>query len=234
LGGVPPGDIAERLGVTEGVLAAAEALFFDVRDRLSQPEWIVRVVIDCWSKAGEIELAIRLKAAYFMGPIAAQALADPEFRLSSPEADLLVDPARLLHAKLQAALEFPLVAQRVNECIKLVYDHQLASRRLKLEQRKFAYRRKRQLRRYELRRQRLALRGAPRDGLAPAAKLCPAAPEGSATENKAPEHSVSEYGGLELIGLELGGLELGGLELGGLEYSVPEGPATKDLAAEAA
>ena len=182
LGRVPSRDSAEKLGVSERILATAEALFFDVRDRLSTSHWIVQEVIARWSKGGEIELAIQLKMAYFAGPMTAQALVDGERRLPSAEADRLVDRTVVLHAKRQALLEFPLDAQRANEFTKRFLDYQLAKERLELQTQKFAHRCEQALRRFEL--QRLARLAAAHDGQTQAAELGLVVPENRVPENR--------------------------------------------------
>lgn len=80
LAGAPPKQIAQRLGLSEAAIEAYHDCFFDVRDRLSQHDYIVHDVIladgPLHSARCDVEIAVKL-VAYLQGPEALAELLQP-------------------------------------------------------------------------------------------------------------------------------------------------------------
>jgi hypothetical protein len=137
---VSPAEIASRLAVEPQIVAAAEAMFFDVRSRLNARGWVSCQVIRPLVRSGAADLATQLKFAFFGGPAAARAILDARIGVPPQEAQRLFDRDLLLHVKAQAALEMPLEDGQQLEFLTLFLKYDLDQKRLELDQRKFALR----------------------------------------------------------------------------------------------
>jgi hypothetical protein len=141
IGGCQQFDMARRFGMDVTTIAAVEAIFFDVRAALNATDWIVHGVILAEQRAGNVDLATRLRAAFFHGPLAAELIVDTAERLPSAEADRLFDQSILLHMKVQEALAVPLKNEKsALEFTKVYLDYRLKAKKLELEIEDFRHR----------------------------------------------------------------------------------------------
>lgn len=156
----PRDDIAQHLDVDPAVIAVTESLFFDVREALRATVWIHTTVVMRLTRDGDADLAAKVKTAFYGGPVVAKALCDAAVRVPKDEADRLLAQELLLHAKFTVAIEFPLTNEQNIEFLKLSADCQLQAQKLEQRKQAFAHRCQEDVRRYELRKQRLALAAA--------------------------------------------------------------------------
>jgi hypothetical protein len=134
-------DIAARVGLDEAIIATVESLFFDVRSALKAIGWVTCEVINAEERAGNVDLATRLRVAYFGGPLVAQLILDADDRIPVDEADRLFDQSTLLHLKVKAAMAVPLCTeQSLLEFTKLYLDYRHKSDKLELAKEKFRHR----------------------------------------------------------------------------------------------
>lgn len=139
LGDLPLAEIAERLGVNEDVLATAETLFFDLTGMRHAATWMVCHVFIPETKAGDPDLAARMKIAFHRGRAGARAVLDARDDLPMEEAQRLMDQEILLHSKVQAALQFELTEENSLEYLKLFTSYDIARKKLEFEREKFRY-----------------------------------------------------------------------------------------------
>jgi hypothetical protein len=139
LGNLSKDEIATRLGVDEGVVEIAEALFFDIGAVRHATGWMNCHVFIPEVRAGDMELAAKMKLAFYGGPVMARALLGAEEHLPLDEAQQLVDQETMLHSKLQAALEFELDPSSAAEFLKNYLEYDLARRKLDFERQKFEH-----------------------------------------------------------------------------------------------
>lgn len=132
-------EIAARLQIDEQIVMTTEPLFFDVRWALDASGWVVGQVIIPEIRAGSLDLAAKLRLAFFGGPVMARAILDARVRAPFESADRLFDREVLLHLKLQEALEAPLGEGERIEFLKLYLQYDINRRRLELDRKKFAY-----------------------------------------------------------------------------------------------
>jgi hypothetical protein len=139
LGNLPLVEIAERLGMNEDVLATAKELFFDLTGMRHAASWMACHVFIPETKAGDPDLAARMRIAFHRGPAGARAVLDAHDDLPMKEAQRLVDQEILLHSKAQAALEFELTEENSLKYLKLFTSYDIARKRLEFEREKFRY-----------------------------------------------------------------------------------------------
>jgi hypothetical protein len=139
LGNLSRVEIAVRLDVEQEVIEIAEALVFDIKDMRRTAGWMSCHVFIPEVKAGDIDLAAKMRLAYHGGPVMARALLDADENLPLDEAQQIVDQEMLLHSKLQAALEIELDANSALEYVKNFMDYDLARRKVQLEREKFQH-----------------------------------------------------------------------------------------------
>jgi hypothetical protein len=156
----PRDEIAQHLEMDPTVIAFAEALFFDVREALRATSWIHTKVVLRLAKEGDADLAAKVSTALYGGPVVAKALCDAAVRVPKDEADRRLAQESLLHAKFTAAVEFVLTDEHRFEFAKLFIDYRLQLEKLEHRRQAFAHRCQEDIRRYELRKQRLALAAA--------------------------------------------------------------------------
>jgi hypothetical protein len=152
--------MAQHLAVDPAVIAVAESLFFDVREMLQTTVWIHTMVVMRLANEGDADLAAKLKTAFYGGPAVAKALCGGEMIVPKDQADRLFAQELLLHAKFTAAIEFPLSDEQNLEFLKLFVNYKLQMEKLKQRREAFAHRCQEDVRRYELRKQRLAVAAA--------------------------------------------------------------------------
>ena len=131
----PRDEIASRLHLDERVIAVAEQLFFDVRWSLKASGWTSCHVIVPMIRAGTVDLASKLKLAYFGGPVIARAILEARVRVPGEEAARLFGREVLLQLKAQEALEAPLGEGERIEFLKLYLQYDVERQRLDLEPR---------------------------------------------------------------------------------------------------
>ena len=102
----PRSSIATRLCVSEETIATAEALYFDVRSSLGATSWIVAKAIR--PNEDNPALTVRLRAAYFGGPAAAEAILNATQRVFLPGEEHKDEFKLALQLKALEALELPL------------------------------------------------------------------------------------------------------------------------------
>lgn len=158
--GMPQADVAATLGVEPALVALVEALFFDVRPALAALDWILLSVIRPLERAGNLDLAAKIKVAFSGGPAAAKALVDGAVRVPQDIADRLQAQELLLHAKFQAALEYPLAAGDTLEFLKLALDYEARRERVALQRAALAHRCEEDRRRHERQMKRLEIEAA--------------------------------------------------------------------------
>jgi hypothetical protein len=160
ISGMPREDIARQLDVLPDVVGATEDLFFDVRPALSAPGWIHARVIAALMNEGDADVAAKVKTAYHGGPVVAKALVDGSIRVPKDAAERLHAQELLLHAKFTAAVEYPLNEKQNLEYLELCMEYMLKKEELDQAKRVFTQRCQEELRRHQLRKQRLALQAA--------------------------------------------------------------------------
>lgn len=126
--------------IDQTVLETTELLFFDVRDKRAATSWMTCHVFMPAVKGGDMELAAKMKVAFFGGPVMANAVLDAQDNLPFDEAQRLVDKEVLLHGKLQAALEFRLNETTAPQFLKTYLNYDLARQKLAFAQEKFKHR----------------------------------------------------------------------------------------------
>jgi len=139
LGNLPLPEIAERLGVDEDVLATARELFFDLTGMRHAASWMACQVFIPETKAGNPDLAARMKIAFHRGPVGARAVLDAHDDLPMKEAQRLVNQEMLLHSKAQAALELELTEENSLKYLKLFTSYDIARKKLEFEREQFRY-----------------------------------------------------------------------------------------------
>ena len=139
LGNIPRVETAARLGTDQEVIEIAEALFFDIRDMREATSWMNSHVFMPEVKAGNINLAVKMKLAFYGGAVITRALFEGEENLPLDEAHRIVDQETLLYAKLQAALQMELDAASAGEYVKNYLEYDLARRQLQLDREKFQF-----------------------------------------------------------------------------------------------
>jgi hypothetical protein len=139
LGNLPQAEVAARLGVAVEIIEIAEVLFFQLGDLRESEAWLNCHVFLPAIKTGSTDSAAKMKLAYHGGPEMARELLDAQDGPPFGEAQRLVDQELLLHAKLQAALEFELDAASASEYIKYHLAYDLARRSIELEREKFQH-----------------------------------------------------------------------------------------------
>ena len=140
MGGCPHCEVGTQLGVVEEIIATAEALYFDIRPSFNATGWIAYAVIRPEERAGNLDLAVRLRAAYFGGGLVAQAIVDAAQRLPMVKADRLFDQSVQMHLKVEQAIAMPLRDGRdALKLIQLHLEHSLQEKKLDLEIEKFRY-----------------------------------------------------------------------------------------------
>lgn len=157
---VPILEIADRLQVSADLIEMAELVFFDVRENLASPIWVVNRVIRPAAAQEERNYAAQLRVAYFGGPTAALAVLTANTRLPAEESERLYDASALLYAQMIETLHATLPASELLEISgRLLLQHE----QLKLDREKLHFRVARWQERAAMARQR-----APSEGLAPA------------------------------------------------------------------
>ncbi|MCA9123710.1 MAG: hypothetical protein H6822_08640 [Planctomycetaceae bacterium] len=139
LGDLPTDDISQRMNIDQAVMETAELLFFDIRDKRGATSWMTCHVFMPAVKCGSMELAAKMKVAFFGGPVMANAVLDAQEHLPFDEAQRVVDQEVLLHGKLQAALEFKLNEATAPQFLKTYLDYDLARQKLAFAQEKFKH-----------------------------------------------------------------------------------------------
>lgn len=139
LGSLPRAEVAARLSVEQQVVDVAEALFLDITDLSQASGWMNSHVFVPEAKFGSKELAAKMKLAHYGGPVIARALLDGHERLPLKEAQQIIDQELLLHAKLQAALEFDLDTDTAQQFLEVFLKYDLERRKLEFEREKFQF-----------------------------------------------------------------------------------------------
>jgi hypothetical protein len=139
LGGLPKPEICSRLNVDLPVADTAEALFFDIRDKRTATSWMACNVFNPVQEDGDIELAVKMRVAFFGGAVLARTIIDARENLPLDDAERLADQQVLLYAKLQAALEYRLTDENCLTYIKMFLDYELARKELDFAREKFQH-----------------------------------------------------------------------------------------------
>jgi hypothetical protein len=143
----PPAEIATLLGLDVPVIAAWEALYFDVRAHREAFVWVYQWVIYPEEKCGNYALAAKLKFASALGPVAARSIVDPredirrtaDNRLTAG-AKLFDDHVALMH-KMDQALAAPLDTERGRlRFLKMAMELNYRQARLQFEARRLEVR----------------------------------------------------------------------------------------------
>ncbi len=137
LGSLPRAEVAGRLGVEQHVIDLAELLFFDIGGLGEASSWMNCHIFVPEAKFGSKEFAAKMKMAFHGGPVVTRALLHGHEKLPLEESKQLIDQELLLHAKLQAALEFDLDAQSAEQFLKVFLDYDLRRQKLQFEREKF-------------------------------------------------------------------------------------------------
>ena len=135
LGSLPRAEVAARFGAEQQVVDVAESLFFDISGFAQASGWMNCHVFVPEASFGSKELAAKMKLAHYGGPVAARALLDGQEKLPLDEAQRIVDQELLLHAKLQAALEFDLDAQSAERFLKVFFEYDLHAQKARIRAR---------------------------------------------------------------------------------------------------
>ncbi|MAF66325.1 MAG: hypothetical protein CMJ84_11800 [Planctomycetes bacterium] len=139
LGDLPRVEISERTNIDQAVLETTELLFFDIRGKREATSWMTCHVFMPAMKGGDMDLAAKMKIAFFGGPVMARAMLDARDHLPIDDAKRLVDQEVLLHGKLQAALEFRLSEATAPQFLKTFLNYDLARQKLEFAREKFQH-----------------------------------------------------------------------------------------------
>ena len=139
LGDLPRDEISERMNTDQAVMETAELLFFDIRGKREATSWMTCHVFMPAVKGGDMDLAAKMKLAFFGGPVMANAVLDAQDNLPIDDAQRLVDQEVLLHGKLQAALEFRLNETTAPQFLKTYLNYDLARQKLEFAREKFRH-----------------------------------------------------------------------------------------------
>lgn len=139
LGNLPKDEISERMNIDQEVMETAELLFFDIRGKREATSWMTCHVFMPAVKGGDMDLAAKMKLAFFGGPVMASAVLDAQDNLPIDDAQRLVDQEVLLHGKLQAALEFRLNETTAPQFLETYLNYDLARQKLEFAREKFRH-----------------------------------------------------------------------------------------------
>ncbi|MDP7303538.1 MAG: hypothetical protein QGG09_10580 [Pirellulaceae bacterium] len=114
-------------------------LFFDIRGKRDATSWMTGRVFMPATKNGDVDLAAKMKIAFFGGPVMARAVLDARDNLPFGDAQRLVDQEVLLHGKLQAAMEYRLSEATAPQFLKTYLNYDLARQKLDFAREKFQH-----------------------------------------------------------------------------------------------
>jgi hypothetical protein len=159
----PDEESAQRLNVSDDVIATAEGLFFDVRNRLTARVWILAHVLYVDPDGDAKPSLSRLMLAYYGGPVAIRLLLDAGSAAPLSQAESLCRLDPLLHIKTQEALDMPLTRKTQTRLLRAMMNHQLALRKFDLAKLKLQARMLQDERKFELAKAKLAQSQTPPD-----------------------------------------------------------------------
>ncbi len=139
LGGLPSAEISSRMNIDQTVQETTELLFFDIRGKREATSWMTCRVFMPAAKDGDVDLAAKMKIAFFGGPVMARAVLDARDNLPFGDAQRLVDQEVLIHGKLQAAMEFRLSEATAPQFLKTYLNYDLARQKLDFAREKFQH-----------------------------------------------------------------------------------------------
>lgn len=139
LGDLPKAEISGRTNIDLAVLETTELLFFDIRGKREATSWMTCHVFMPATKGGDMDLAAKMKIAFYGGPVMTRAMLDARDHLPIDDAKRLVDQEVLLHGKLQAALEFRLSEATAPQFLKTFLNYDLARQKLEFAREKFQH-----------------------------------------------------------------------------------------------
>ena len=129
----PVAAIGTRVGVEPEVIQVWEELFFDVRGMRSATNWLSMQVVNHEHKAGNTELAARMKVAIVAGIDGVNAVLALDEGAPVDEAERLFQRKLKLSLKFDAAAEMPIDSERSRLAFIKLYVHlQLSERHLEL------------------------------------------------------------------------------------------------------
>lgn len=153
---LPREDIAKKVGVDPAVVEVWEQLYFDARGMRVATSWLSEQVIESERRAGNSELAARMKLALTAGVDGVNAI------LALDEGAPVDEAERLFQRKLALSLKFDDATsmaidsdQNRMKFTKLYVDLQLSEKRLELAEKKLAARCAAARDRFELRKMRM-------------------------------------------------------------------------------
>lgn len=138
---LPREEMHQRSGVAVDALRAWEQLFYDVRNQRKEVLWLARQVINRETKAGDPELAAKLRLAVYAGPVAVRGMLDMQQGVCLDEADRLFQRKLKLCEKLDLAVNLPIdTCQNRLSFVNTHFALVAAEKRLALAERKLAQR----------------------------------------------------------------------------------------------
>lgn len=141
LAGCEPVEIADKTGLSQAVVEAWEALFFDVRPAREAIGWIMAHVVHPEERDGNTAFISKLKAAFAGGPEIARQILESETALPLAEGARLFDRQLRLELKLDQALGLPLDTSTDKlRFLQWYYRRETDRVRLELEKQKFEFR----------------------------------------------------------------------------------------------
>jgi hypothetical protein len=141
LGELDGSEIADRFGLDQETLETWERLFFAARGERSRTGWVHAHIICPALKAGNADLAARLKLVAAGGPVAARAVLDCDSRVPVDKGEQLFDQRLKMHVKFQAACDMPLTSSRDRLAFIRLHTNMMSrEKRLQLEERKLEQR----------------------------------------------------------------------------------------------
>lgn len=127
----PVSEIAARISIVVGTVAAWEQLYFDIRPLLGALDWLDVQVIEAERKAGNAALAARMKLAVTAGAVAVQAVLEMDQGLPLDAAERLYQRMLKWHLKFDEAVEMPIDDERNRlKFIRIYTEMQIAKQRL--------------------------------------------------------------------------------------------------------
>lgn len=156
LGELDRSEIAARFGLRQEVLETWESLFFAARGERGRIGWVHTHIICPALKAGNADLAARLKLVAAGGPVATRALLDCDSRVPVDQGERLFDQRLKMQVKFHAACDMPLNSSRDRLAfIRMHTELMSREKRLQLEEKKLEQRCKEAADKYELAKLRL-------------------------------------------------------------------------------
>jgi len=127
------------MNIDQTVQETIELLLFDIRGKRDATSWMTCRVFMPAAENGDVDLATKMKIAFFGGPVMALVVLDAGNNLPFGDAQRLVDQEVLLQGKLQAAIEFRLSEATAPQFLKTYLNYNLARQKLDFAREKFQH-----------------------------------------------------------------------------------------------